>query len=396
MIRILKFLRGYVQIKVWGVAPERFLNLCGNKNILLWDIKRDGEIYYMCISLAGFRQLKGIARKTRTRVVIQKRYGLPFLLPEIFARKMFLIGLFAACFFWFWSSFYVWDITIEGNYAITEDVFISFLETEGVKVGVKTKSIDIDKLEKKIRSQFREITWTTAKLSGTTLYIAVKENDGILTQKGVFEAADLHAEKDGRIVSMIVRAGIPQVKIGDSVEMGDLLVSGKIPVYNEDTTVKKYQYTKADADIYVERIREVYETLPFDYIKKEYTGRICKRYSVILGGKIYTLGGKPAFRYYDEFSNTKELVPLKGLRLPVILGVVICREYQNKECSYSLSEAEMLLQKKYSVFLAGLEEKGVQIIEKNVTIDTRSGMWVLKGQLRVREKIGTELPIEME
>lgn len=396
MIRILKFLRGYVQIKVWGFAPERFLNLCGNKNILLWDIKRDGEIYYMCISLAGFRQLKGIARKTRTRVVIQKRYGLPFLLPEIFARKMFLIGLFAACFFWFWSSFYVWDITIEGNYAITEDVFISFLETEGVKVGVKTKSIDIDKLEKKIRSQFREITWTTAKLSGTTLYIAVKENDGILTQKGVFEAADLHAEKDGRIVSMIVRAGIPQVKIGDSVEMGDLLVSGKIPAYNEDTTVKKYQYTKADADIYVERIREVYETLPFDYIKKEYTGRICKRYSVILGGKIYTLGGKPAFRYYDEFSNTKELVPLKGLRLPVILGVVICREYQNKECSYSLSEAEMLLQKKYSVFLAGLEEKGVQIIEKNVTIDTRSGMWVLKGQLRVREKIGTELPIEME
>lgn len=396
MIRILKFLRGYVQIKVWGFAPERFLNLCGNKNILLWDIKRDREIYYMCISLAGFRQLKGIARKTRTRVVIQKRYGLPFLLPEIFARKMFLIGLFVACFFWLWSSFYVWNITIEGNYAITEDVFISFLETEGVKVGVKAKSIDIEKLEKKIRSQFREITWTSAKLSGTTLYIAVKENDGILTQKGVLEAADLHAEKDGRIVSMIVRAGIPQVKIGDSVEMGDLLVSGKIPVYNEDTTIKKYQYAKADADIYVERIREVYETLPFDYMKKEYTGRICKRYSVILGGKIYTLGGKPAFRYYDEFSTTKELEPLKGLKLPVTLGVVICREYQNKECSYSLSEAEMLLQKKYSVFLAGLEEKGVQIIEKNVTIDTRSGMWVLKGQLRVREKIGTELPIEME
>lgn len=396
MIRILKFLRGYVQIKVWGFAPERFLNLCGNKNILLWDIKRDGEIYYMCISLAGFRQLKGIARKTRTRVVIQKRYGLPFLLPEIFARKMFLTGLFFACFFWLWSSFYVWNITIEGNYAITEDVFISFLETEGVKVGVKAKSIDIEKLEKKIRSQFREITWTSAKLSGTTLYIAVKENDGILTQRGVLEAADLHAERDGRIVSMIVRAGIPQVKIGDSVEMGDLLVSGKIPVYNEDTTIKKYQYTKADADIYVERIREVYETLPFDYIKKEYTGRICKRYSVILGGKIYTLGGKPAFRYYDEFSTTKELEPLKGVKLPVTLGVVICREYQNKECSYSLSEAEMLLQKKYSVFLAGLEEKGVQIIEKNVTIDTRSGMWVLKGQLRVREKIGTELPIEME
>ncbi len=44
MIGILKFIRGYVQIKVWGFAPERFLNLCSNKNILLWDIRREGDI----------------------------------------------------------------------------------------------------------------------------------------------------------------------------------------------------------------------------------------------------------------------------------------------------------------------------------------------------------------
>ena len=70
MIGILKFIRGYVQIKIWGFAPERFLNLCSNKNILLWDIRRDGDIYYMCISLSGFRQLKSIARITISRVVI--------------------------------------------------------------------------------------------------------------------------------------------------------------------------------------------------------------------------------------------------------------------------------------------------------------------------------------
>ena len=67
MIGILKFIRGYVQIKVWGFAPERFLNLCSSKNILLWDIRRDGDIYYMCISLSGFKQLKAIARKTKIR-----------------------------------------------------------------------------------------------------------------------------------------------------------------------------------------------------------------------------------------------------------------------------------------------------------------------------------------
>lgn len=396
MIGLLKFIRGYVEIKVWGFAPERFLNLCSNKGLLLWNIRREGDIYYMCISLKGFKGLKGITRKTKTRVAILKRCGLPFLLPKILSRKVFVAGILAAGFFWFWSSLYIWEITLTGNEAITEDVFLAFLKEQEVHVGIYGRELDIEALEKAIRREFPEITWTSAKLSGTSLQISVKENDARLSPKEEQGSFDLYAEKDGVIISMIVRAGTPKVKIGDTVEMGTLLISGKVPVYNEDATIRKYQYTKADADIYVERIREVYETLPFDYIKKEYTGRICKRYSVILGGKVYTLGCKPAFRYYDEFCTTKELVPLKGLKLPVTIGTVICREYQNKECSYSLSEAEMLLKKKYSIFLAGLEEKGVQIIEKNVTIDTRSGIWVLKGQLRVREKIGTELPIEME
>ncbi len=396
MISILKFLRGYVQIKVWGFAPERFLNLCANRNILLWDIKKDGEIYYMCISLAAFRQIRGVARKTRSRVVIQKRCGLPFLLPQVFARKVFLLGLVAACFFWFWSSLYVWNISLEGNFSITEDVFTRFLESEGVKVGVRTKDVDIENLEKEIRKTFNGITWTSVKLSGTTLHISVKENDAVMAPVQDTENADLYAEKDGEIVTMIVRAGLPKVKIGDTVKMGTLLVSGMIPVYNEDTTVRKYQYTRADADIYVERTREVYETIPFDYIKKEYTGRVHERKYIAVGNKVYALGKEPVFRYYDVVNTQKEISLLKGLKIPVVFGTFTYREYQNVECSYSLEEAEMLLNEKYSIFLSGLEEKGVQIIEKNVTIDTRSGIWVLKGELLVREKIGTPIPIDME
>ena len=73
MINLLKFLRGYVRIRVWGFAPERFMNLCSSRNILLWDITKEKDVYEMCISLGGFRKLKGIARTTRTRVVILKR-----------------------------------------------------------------------------------------------------------------------------------------------------------------------------------------------------------------------------------------------------------------------------------------------------------------------------------
>ena len=396
MINILKYIRGYVQIKIWGFAPERFFNLCSNKNILLWDIKRDGDTYYMCISLAGFKKLKGIARKTRTRVVILKRYGLPFLIPKVLARKVFLAGLFAACFFWFWTSLYVWEISISGNQAITEDVFRDFLAEEGIRVGVKIRDIDIEQLEKDIRRQFPAITWTSAKLSGTKLIISVKENDAVLSAEKEEGYSDLYADKDGVIVSMIVRSGVPQVKIGDTVSMGMLLVSGSVPVYNEDTTIRKYQYTHSDADIFVERIQGIYEALPFDYVKKVYTGREKKKHFLEIAGREFTFGGRTGFACYDMVCDRKEVSPVDGLTLPFSFGTYVYREYQNVECSYTLEEAEKLLKERYATLLMHLEEKGTKVLSENIRMDTESGIWVLKGELTVREKIGAQIPIEAD
>ncbi len=392
MIGFLKWLRGYVQIKMWGFAPERFFNLCSNKNILLWNIKKEEDIYYLCISLAGFYRLKEITRKTGTRAVILKRCGLPFLMPKLLSRKIFILGLFAACFFWFWSSRYIWKISIEGNLNITEDLFLEFLEERGIRVGMPSEELDIEELEKEIRREFQEITWTSARLSGTSLEISVKENDALSAPAQEDITSDLYADKDGLIVSMIVRSGVPQVKIGDRVEEGTLLVDGRVPVYNEDTTVRKYQYMRSDADIYVQRVQEVYEELPFYYLEKVYTGRVQENHYIKLFGKMFEIGGSCDFTVYDTVITEKEFEPLEGLTLPVVLGTRCYREYQNTERIYSTEEAKELLAGKYSLFLAGLEEKGVQIIEKDVKIETDSDRWKLIGELQVIEKTGKEVP----
>ncbi|HKM34390.1 MAG TPA: sporulation protein YqfD [Lachnospiraceae bacterium] len=391
MIGILKYIRGYVRIKIWGFAPERFLNLCSNKNILLWNIVKDHDVYYMNISLSGFRSLRSIARKTKTRVVILKRYGLPFLLPKIFSRKIFCLGLIAAVFFWFYTSFFVWEITIEGNQTITDDIFMDFLADQGIGIGVKSNKVDIEQLEKDIRREFDEITWTSAKFSGTNLIIAVKENDAVLSPVREEIISDLYADLDGTIISMIVRSGVPNVKIGDSIEMGTLLVSGNVPVYNDDGTIRNYQYTRADADIIVERTRDVYITLPYDYIKKVFTGRQKKQYSIHIAGKDFYFGQQADYTAFDEVSSENEISLMKGFTLPFSFCTHIYREYQNTECLYSLQEAEELLQKEYGKILEELSIKGVIVMDKNVTMNTSQGNWVLIGELKVREKTGTEI-----
>ncbi len=393
MIGLLKYLKGYLRIKVRGFSPERFMNLCSNKDILLWDIVRDEDIYYMNISLKSFYQLKDIARKTGTRVVICNRYGLPFFIPTMLQRKVFILGLLFAVGFWFCSSFYIWDIEIAGNYQITQDVYESFLKQNQIGVGMRKDALDIAMLEKESRKSFPQITWISAKLSGTKLLIDIKENDAPIIEETIQEEGgfDLVAEYDGTIVSMIVRSGVPLVNIGDTVEKGMVLVDGKVPIYNDDTTIREYNYVKADADIMLEHIKNYRETLPFDYVKKEYTGRIAKRFFVRIGETEWKMPENRPFLLYDSVIKTNQPLIFEKLSIPIYIGSYTYREYLNVEYEYTLEEVETLLNEKILTYIAELNEKGVQIIEKNVKIDTNGAKWIVDGEFLVQELVGKNI-----
>ena len=91
MEKLIRSLKGYLKIKVWGYSPERFMNLCSNRNILLWNIENHDTYYTMCISIAGFWRLRPVTKKTKTRVAILHRYGLPFFVPYMKKRSIFFL-----------------------------------------------------------------------------------------------------------------------------------------------------------------------------------------------------------------------------------------------------------------------------------------------------------------
>lgn len=398
MIGLLKYLKGYVRIKVWGFSPERFMNLCSNRNILLWDIIREDDVYYMCVSLSGFYQLRPIVRKTGTRVAILKRYGLPFFVPVILARKIFVIGLFLCVAFWIVSSYFIWDIELTGNYQITDDVFTAFLKENQVKIGMKKKDLDIETLEKEIRRTFPEITWTSAKLDGTMLNIEIKENDApiVTAVKEEEGGKDLVAEYDGTVISMIVRSGVPKVSIGDTVEKGTVMVEGKVPVYNEDATVREYQYVSSDADIVLQHEIKYEEKLPFDYIQKEYTGRTKTRYFLRFGDKELKITQDQPYLVYDCVIKEHKPLVFEKLSIPVFWGTYLYREYLNVEYEYTADQAGELLVEKMKLYLDQLQEKGVKVIDKNAAVSVNGSAWVINGAVTVQEECGRSVDTQVE
>lgn len=98
LVSLIRYIRGYLRIRIIGYSPERFLNLCSHHQIYLWGLESCGHDYEMYISVRGFRKLKPIIKKTKTRVVIQKRYGLPFF-TQISEEKNIFCGRYRMCFF---------------------------------------------------------------------------------------------------------------------------------------------------------------------------------------------------------------------------------------------------------------------------------------------------------
>lgn len=392
MEKLIHFLRGYVRIRVWGYSPERFMNLCSNHDILLWDIRDHGTYYSMCISIAGFFHLKSISRKTKTRVAIEQKNGLPFLIPHIKKRSIFVMGLLGCLIFLEWMSSFIWTIEITGNQSITTDVLTDFLQENGIVCGSKKKTLDIELLEKTLRKQYDDITWTSARLEGTKLCIQIKENDRDLPviEAPATKGMDIQADKEGKIVGMITRSGVPMVKVDDEVKQGEVLVSGAVPIYGEDQSVRDYLLCRADADIYLECSYQYRERLPAEYQCKSYTGNVQKiPYIRIMGKELHFPVKRADFAKSDCIVSETRLEPLKDFYLPISFGRFCYREYVLTEQKYTEKQAKKLCQEKLERIMQTLEEKGVQILQKNVKIKRDSRQYELWAELTVIEKTGT-------
>ena len=227
---ILAFFRGYLQVRFWGRDVERYLNLCGRNDLLLWNVRRTAEGIVCCIAVEDYRESRPFLRKTGTKSAIEKRAGLPFFLHRYRKRWLFALGCFLALGVLYLSSGFVWRIEIRGNSYISDEKILQLLEEHRWFYGSRIASVDTETLEKTLRNELTDIIWVSADLTGTCLTIDIKENLRWEDEVGQSEETlsggyDLVSTADGVVSSIVTRSGTPKVKAGDEVKNGDVLIS---------------------------------------------------------------------------------------------------------------------------------------------------------------------------
>lgn len=223
---LLGYISGYVNISVEGYFIERFINICISKGILLWNMRREKSTYLQTnINIKDFKKIKAVAKKTKCRVTINSKKGLPFTLNRYKKRKIFVLALLMIIFSISYTSGFIWNIEISGNERIETQELLDQLNEKGITIGARKSKIDTEEIIREIRLKRNDIAWMSIDLNGTNAIIKVVENIEKPQIVNKNDYCSIVANKAGVITKINARSGTPLVKIGDVVTEESLLVA---------------------------------------------------------------------------------------------------------------------------------------------------------------------------
>lgn len=359
MLKIIRFLFGYVVFVAEGPFPERFINLITRKGIGLFNTKRVENSFYASAMAAEYKSLRHIARKSGMKIRLKEKHGLPFVIKKYKKRMGLFIGIAAyAATIWFLSLF-VWTIDISGNISIDEEEITAVMQELGIHTGSLKSETDVFLLEKSLMTSFENISWISANIKGSSLKISIKESTKAPEIIPNDEPCNIIAAQDAQITRMEVYNGKEEVKNGDAVLKGQLLVNSVI-----EDSYSRSRLTHADAKILATTKRIIKQEI--DLFPKEDlpTGNSVKRRIInILGIRIpLTLKKVPKGNFKRDIKIQN--VSVFGNKLPISFYEETWSEFKPQQSKLTVEQAARKAEQKI-LDREKIELKDVKILKKD-------------------------------
>lgn len=221
---------GWYEFKAEGLSLEKLLNQCGEKGIKLQGVRKtSARAITGQVLVSDAEKLQELAQSRGWRLTVGKAHGLIVLGKFARARIVLAVGILVFIGLVWAALSCIWFIDIQGAGPYSGEVERILLEHD-VRVGRFSFRIDEDALRQDMESQLTGIAWVGVSTNGVRLTIRCVQADRVETIPT--GQADVVAQKDGVISSITVTAGTPQVKVGDVVRRGQVLVRGEERSWN--------------------------------------------------------------------------------------------------------------------------------------------------------------------
>lgn len=284
--RIKEYLQGYVRVEVKGKNPERLVNLCLSAGFPMWDFTPGESSVLFCTTLQRYRDIHRLARRARCVPRVVARTGLPFTLGKLRRRPTALLAAAVVLAALLYLSGSVWSVHVSGARLVDPDRILVSAASAGLVPGARRNRVSIDAVEAAILDRNPQLAWVYVRLQGTLALIEVVEK----TRPPTVGPGDVVAAKNGVVQSLLVLAGAPVTRIGQTVKAGDLLIAG-----NPSGTLGGARGSVTAMVWY-----EMYKEIPLVQSIARRTGRRIEMKVVRYGGNEFVLWGRGnVFDWYE-------------------------------------------------------------------------------------------------
>ena len=380
------YIFGYVRISIEGYYIERFINICTSKKIVIWNLKREAGIkLFFNAGINEFRELCKIAKKTQCKIKIEDKKGIPFILHRYKKRKIFAGFLLAIIVVIAISSNFIWNIQIEAQDDEEFENIEQDLEEVGLKVGTAKSEIDTKEIMNKLRLKRDDIAWVGMELKGTNMIVKLVKADQKPEIVDDSEYCNIVSDKEGIITKINVQNGTANVKVGETVKEGMVLVNGWM---EGKYTGVRYVHAKAEIEAkiwYTENI-----TIPYNATETIETGEKEVNYGIKLNNfEINFPKGVSKFEFYDTIKEEKKFKLFSDFYLPISIIKETKKEVKKEQKEYNVDEAKSLgIQQLEQQLNEKIVDKD-KIVNKNInTYENQDGIEV-EVTYEVLETIGT-------
>ena len=386
-IKILfSYLLGYLKIVVEGYYIERFINICKNQKVTIWNLKRKEDIrIHLNIRTNDFRKIIKIAKQTKCKVKIENKRGLPFLLHKYKKRKIFLLFLIIVILGIMLSSGFVWNVEIQEENGQELENLAQDIEEAGLKIGKRKSEIDTKEIVNKIRLERNDIAWLGIELKGTNAIVKVvkaEEKPEIIDES---EYCSIVSNKTGIITKINAQDGTANVQVGDTVKEGDVLINGWI---EGKYTGVRYVHAKGEVEARVWYTKQ--KKILYNTTEQEQTGEIQNHYSIKINNfEINLLKKLSKFEIYDTIETEKKIKLFSDFYLPISIVKTTYYELKETQKQYTLEEAVNLGVEELEKELEGEIEDLDKVVNKNINTYEQADGVEIYVTYEVLENIGT-------
>ncbi len=312
LLKLIRFLRGYVEFYILGKFPERFINLMLKNNIRIWNTKRKGEAIYSCMYMSDYIKIKKHAKKCKCKTRIVQRYGMPKFIRRHSARLGVIIGIAIFTLAIYIMSSFIWSIDIVGIDRVSYSRVSSLLADNGFYVGAFKPKMNYSEITRKVMLSESEIGWMAINVSGTYASVEIKEKANPPKLNDTTSPCNVKAKCDGEIVSINTLKGEAYITAGSGVVKDQLLVSGVI-----NDQLGGISLVHANAEIIAKTTHDCNFTLPKSYTQVNYKDQTKHRKRVNILNLEFPLTISGVDSPYYAVNQKEDCISLFDTPLPV-------------------------------------------------------------------------------